>query len=135
MNEVKHSIRMHVLLMNGATAELAVFLMKMIDLYEDDDLGRRTTEANTLAYIMVESMALHVQRQVDSKAHKDENFPKHVMSQSDGLLVMIGKSRGLPDKIAAKYAVLSEIAAVLRALGTYTKAKYPEFTTASGQVL
>lgn len=133
--ELKHSIRTHMMMLGGPSPQLSVFLLKVVDFLEDADETRRNSEMANLAFAIVEAVALHVQQSVDAKSKKDSELPKHISSKSDGLLVIIGKSRGLPDKIQAKEAVLKEVAEVLRSLSTYTKGKYPEITTASGVVL
>lgn len=139
LEELKHSIRIHLMVMGGATSQLAVFLVKLIDLIEDADPVRKNEETAKLAFALVEATALHVQQSVDARAAqaitRRQPFPTSLQAKSDNLLIIIGKSRGLPDKIVAKNAVLKEVAETLRALSNYTKARYPDMTDVSGNIL
>lgn len=139
LEEIKHSVRTHLVIMQGPTPELAVFLVKLIDFLEDQDSARRRSEMGKLAFAIVEAVALHVQKSIDSRAQqavaKGQQFPKYIQDKSDNLLVIVGKSRGLPDKIAGKSAILKEIAEALRSLSTYTKARYPDITDLAGNIL
>ena len=133
--ELKHSIRTHLVVMGGPTPQLAVFLTKIIDFLEDKNVERYCVEMARLSLVIVEAVALHVQQSIDARAAKDPNFPSSIRNKSDNLLVIVGKSRGLEDKMVAKGAILKEVAETLRALSTYTKSKYPSITTADGKLL
>jgi hypothetical protein len=139
LEELKHSIKIHLIIMNGPSAQLAVFLVKLIDFLEDIDPHRRQAEMGKLAFAVVEAVALHVQQSIDTRAQqaqaKGNEFPNQIQAKSDNLLIIVGKSRNLPDKILAKNAVLKEIAEALRALTTYTKVKYPEIADRAGNIL
>lgn len=139
LEELKHSIRTHLVIMQGPTPQLAVFCVKLIDFLEDMVPIRRCDEMSKLAFSIVEAVALHIQQSIDTHAQrasgKNVQFPKNIQDKSDHLLVVLGKSRGLPDKISAKSALLKEIAETLRALSTYTKAKYPDITDIAGNIL
>lgn len=139
LEELKHSIRIHLLIMQAPTPQLAVFLVKLVDFLEDTDPARKRAEMAKLMFSIVEAVALHVQQSIDARAQqagaKGHQFPKQIQDKSDHLLVVLGKSRGLPDKIAAKSALLKEIAEALRGLSTYTKAKYPDITDIAGNIL
>lgn len=132
LNELKHSVQLHVTLMNGPSQQLAAFLLKVIDFVEDHDEKRRDSEIGKLAYIIVESLAVFVQRSIDDRAQKAEaqdiKFPPRIKQAGDNLLVVIGKSRSHDDKIGAKNVVLRAIADALRELATFTKADYPTIT-------
>lgn len=139
LEELKHSIRIHLLINQGPTPQLAVFLVKLVDFLEDPDPTRKKTEMGRLVFSLVESVAIHIQQSIDARAQqaaaKGHQFPKHIQDKSDHLLVVLGKSRGLPDKLAAKSALLKEIAEALRSLSTYTKARYPDITDIAGNIL
>lgn len=139
LEELKHSIRMHLLIMQGPTPQLAVFAVKLIDFLEDDDVGRKNAEMAKLSFVIVEALVIHIQQSIDAKAQqaviKGHIFPPHIQHRSDNLLVVLGKSRGLPDKIIAKNALLWEMAEALRSLSDYTRAKYPTLTDISGNPL
>lgn len=139
LEELKHSIRMHLVIMQGPTPQLAVFLIKIIDFLEDNDNVRRREEMAKLAFAIVEAIAIHVQQSIDGRAQqaaaKGQQFPTGIQHKSDNLLVVVGKSRSLPDKITAKNALLRETAEALRSLSTFTKAKYPDLTDSAGNIL
>lgn len=139
LEELKHSIKMHLLIMQGPTPQLAVFAVKVIDFLEDDNIERKNAEMAKLAFAIIEALVIHVQQSIDIKAQqavsKGSTFPPHIQQRADHLLVVLGKSRSLPDKIVAKSALLREIAEALRSLADYTKAKYPTLTDIVGNPL
>ncbi len=139
LEELKHSIRTHLAIMQGPSPQLAVFLVKLVDFIEDTDDTRRKSEMSKLSFSIVEAVALFVQQSIDQRAiqaaAKGHQFPPTIQIKGDNLLVMIGKARQLPDKIAAKNALLKEIAEALRSLSTYTKARYPDMTDVAGNIL
>jgi len=143
--ELKHSIMMHMRMHAGVSQQLAVFLIKMLDyvdeLYEalrqepserEKTLNKVKTNMENLAYVVIESVGMFVQQSIDDRKNRAENlkqeFPNHVSRLSDEILIVIGKTRGLPDKISAKNAVLQVTANALRGLSGYTSAKYPSIT-------
>ncbi len=139
LEELKHSIRTHLAIMQGPSPQLTVFLIKLVDFLEDKDETRRKTEMAKLAFAIVEAVALFVQGSIDQRAAqaatKGHQFPQSVQVKSDNLMVVVGKARQLPDKIIAKGALLKEIAEALRSLSTYTKARYPDITDVMGNIL
>jgi|10_taG_2_1085330.scaffolds.fasta_scaffold00790_9 hypothetical protein len=143
-DELRHSVHLHLMIMNGPTQQLAVFLTKTLDLIPDPgeetyDFASNDVEMGILAYSIIEALALHVQRSVDDRAaraqQRGEKFPVSVRQKGDEILVVVGKTRSSGDQVTSKNAVLKAIADALHALATVTKAKYPEIRTARGQVL
>lgn len=138
-NELKHSIRMHLLIMAGPTQQLCTFLVKLIDFMEDDKKDRKEKEMLGLSYSIIEGLALYVQRSIDERATKAKSagsmLPIDVAAASDEILVVIGKTRNLDDKRNAKYAVLRTVSEALKSLGNYTKAQYPQLTDADGGII
>jgi len=149
--ELKHSIYTHVLLQGGPSPQLSVFLVKLLDVVDDlynalENEGNRKTclarvekECADLSFHVIESLAIWLQRSFDERMikaqAKDETFPDNVKAHADQLLVLVGRSRGLPDKRAAKNAVLRGIAEALRALQSYTKSTYPEIRDLKNNLL
>jgi tRNA(Arg) A34 adenosine deaminase TadA len=92
-----------------------------------------------LSYNIVEGLALYIQRSIDERAEKskgsDAELPHYVKIASDEILVAVGKSRNLDEKVAAKHAVLSAVAAAIKALATTTKSQYPEIVDSTGAAL
>jgi hypothetical protein len=149
--ELKHSVYMHVTLQGGPSPQLSVFLVKVLDLVDDfyvaldnekereQRLARIEQECASLSFHIIESLALWLQKAFDERKGKAENrgdiFPSSVSMHGDNLLVLIGKSRNLPDKKIAKNAVLRGIAEALRALQSYTKSSYPEIRDVKNNLL
>jgi hypothetical protein len=150
-DQLRHSVHLHMMIMNGPTQQLAVFLAKALDfmpdyddptqelLYTPEALASVDAEMKVLAFSIVEAVALHIQRSVDDRAaraqQRGDKFPVAVRQKGDDILVVLGKNRSTEDQIAAKDTVLKAIAEALRALATVTRAKYPEIRNASGNVL
>lgn len=135
MRELKHSIRMHLLIMAGPSPQLCAFLVKTIDFIEDVDLDRRRTEMLALSFYIIEAIGIYIQKSIDVRAAKMPEMPEHVKHRGDEILVIIGKSRGIPDKIAAKNAVLRTVAEALDALGSFMKTTYPTMFDSKGNPL
>ncbi len=139
LTELKHSVHTHVVVMQGPTAQLAVFLLKVLDFIDDPDRERQQAEAVKLSYYIIEALAIYVQQVIDQRAAqagpRGHAFPESVKIKGDQLLIVVGRSRSLPDKIVAKIAVLREIADCLRALAAHTGAKYPEIMDSEGHML
>lgn len=149
--ELKHSIYTHVLLQGGPSPQLSVFLVKLLDVVDDlynalENEGNRKAclarvekECTDLSFHVIESLAIWLQRSFDERMMKaqakDEAFPDNVKAHADQLLILVGRSRSLPDKRAAKNAVLRGIAEALRALQSYTKSTYPEIRDLKNNLL
>lgn len=135
LDELKHSIQTHIVLMNGMSIQLGQFLLKMVDFIEDPDQARRDAEMAKLAYIIIEAVAVFVHQSIDDRAQKAEqrnvDFPARTRQAGDNLLVVIGKTRSSTDRIGSKNIVLRAIADALRELSNFTKTKYPSITDCS----
>lgn len=132
VEELKHSIQLHIILMTDMTKQLGQFLLKLIDFIDDNNITRRNAEMYKLSYLIIETLAVFVHQSIDDRADKAAeqgiNFPPRIKQAGDNLLVVIGKTRGHDDKIVAKNIVLRAIADALRELSAFTKAKYPTIT-------
>jgi|CXWL01.1.fsa_nt_gi hypothetical protein len=132
--ELKHSIKTHLMVMAGPTPQLAVFLLKTLDWFDEPPVGQsgRDQEMTNLAFTIVEAIGLFVHASVDKRNEQakqnQQTFPPRITQASDNILVVVGKCRGLDDKIAAKNAVLGAISASLKELALFTKSKYPAIT-------
>ena len=139
LKELKHSIRTHLMIMAGPSQQLCAYLTKLLDFFEDADVVRRNKESNALSFAIVEGVALFVQNSIDERGEKakalGQEFPQSIRRASDNIMILVGQSRSLEDKIAAKYAVLRAMAEALRALSNYTKAVYPEIYDSAGHPL
>lgn len=136
MDELKHSVRMHMLIFGGPSTQLAVFLIKLIDVMEDQDEDRRHTETLGLAYAIVEAIAIYVQKTIDNRymmQQKANNpLPERIKQSGDDILITMGKFRNR-DKVQAKDAVLAQVALALDELGKFTKTQYPTLVSSQGR--
>lgn len=136
LDELKHSIRIHLIIMNGPTQQLCSMLLKLPDILGDADSARRNKEVIELAYLIIEGVALYVQRSIDERAERANNqgqmFPQAAKLCGDNILVMIGSHRSSSDKMAGKLAVLKSVADALRGLSVFTKAIYPDIYDSNG---
>lgn len=139
INELKHSIRVHLLIMAGPSQQLCAFLVKTIDLIEDSDLDRKQQETIQLSFNIIEAVAIHVQQAIDARAkiakEKSNPMPENVRAYSDQILIALGKARGHTDKSAAKTSILASVGKALDALGTFTGAVYPTLFDIGGNKL
>lgn len=136
LDELKHSIRIHLIIMNGPTQQLCSMLLKLPDMLGDADSTRRNKEVMELAYLIIEGVALYVQRSIDERAERASNqgqmFPQAAKICGDNILVSIGTHRSSTDKMTGKLAVLKSIAEALRGLSVFTKAIYPDIYDSNG---
>jgi hypothetical protein len=139
IKELKHSIRIHLLIMAGPSQQLCAFLVKVIDLVEDEDIPRRKTETLQLAFNVTEAIALHVQQAIDArnKMSKDKGnpMPENVRRHADEIMVTVGQARSHPNKLEAKNSILAAVGKGLDALETFTKAVYPTIFDSAGNKL
>lgn len=139
LNEFKHSVRTHLVIMAGPSQQLSAFLLKVIDFFDDPNEEHRNQEMLALSFTIIEGIALYVQRSIDERIEKaktvGQEFSSNVQTASNNILIMVGQSRGLDDKIAAKNALLKSVADALRELSSLTKTTYPEIVDSAGKVL
>lgn len=131
LEELKHSIKIHLLLMNGPSQQLCAFLIKLMDFVEDHDNKRKQEEIDLLSFSIIEGLAFYLHRYIDEQISK-KDVPTYVKESSNNLLIKIGESRNLNNKIEAKYVVLSAISNSLKRLAEYSKSDYPRLFTAKG---
>jgi len=141
-DELKHSVHLHMLIMGGPTQQLAVLLTSIVDLLPgdpDQNFDEVDNQIKSLAYTIIESIALFVQRSIDERNVKAQNqggsLPEDVVKKGNNIWVMLGNSRGLPDKVSAKNSVLKVVAEALHALSATTGSKYPTINNACGDTL
>lgn len=143
MDELKHSIALHIMIHGGPSAQLAAFLVKLVDLVDDANAERKSTEATLLASVIAEAVAIHVERFVLAQLEQvgnltDADLVSRIRQRADGILMTIGvgkRHKENQDKIAVKNAMLSAAAAALRELSLLTKKEYPAFTDCQGNQL
>lgn len=143
LNELQHSVYTHVMVQGGPNPQLCVFLTKLLDFMDDMyaatqnpngapvRLERVETEVKALSFHIIESLAVWLATSLD-----DEKFQLHLRHQGRQLLVLIAKTKPLPDKIAAKDIILRGIADVIRSLKVANpKIAYPDVKDAKNNVL
>ena len=147
LDELKHSIKVHMILSAKPTEQLCVFLLKVVDAFETNDKEVRDSEMANLSFTIVEGIATFIHKSIDERIQKSKAikspFPQAVSHQCDEILILIGKGRQVisdvnstfKDKQNAKNVVLKGIANALRALATQTKAVYPDLYDSSSIML
>lgn len=139
LDELKHSIRLYLLVMNGPTQQLCLYLLKCVDFIDDTEAIKEkyastSQEMFNLSYSIIEGMSVYIHRHIDDLL-KENKLPKKIQPEADEILIMIGKTRSLDDKVAAKDALLSSVAKALRAVTNTNGTKYPQITNSNGVVL
>lgn len=139
VEELKHAIRTHVVLMNGVSDQLGAYLLKLIDFLTDNNEERRLKEIGQLAYNISEAVSLYVSGIIDSHINRHEAEKRPVSydlkRKNDEVLVEIGKWRSDPDKLAAKNAVLAAMAKALNMFSAETGMQYPQLVDVNGAPL
>jgi hypothetical protein len=137
--ELKHSIRVHMIIANGPSSKLCEYLLKLLDMFDDADKNVRDKETFELAFAIVEAVALNVHRSIDERYERAKNlrqpFPADLRAVNDNIMVHVGKLRSSDDKVTAKNIVLKATAEALRKLSAYTQAAYPDIYNADGVLL
>jgi len=139
IGELKHSIRIHLMIMAGPSQQLCVFLVKVIDLVEDTDIVRRKSETLQLAFNIIEAIAIHTQHAIDTRAkvakEKGISMPENVRKHADEIMIAVGRARSHSNKIEAKNSILQTVAKAFDALGSFTMAVYPTLFDSAGNKL
>ena len=139
VEELKHAVRTHIVIMNGVSDQLCAYLLKLIDFLTDANEERKNKEISHLAYSITESSALYVTGIIDSYVSRYESegkeFPSDVKRHADNVLVEIGKWRSSSDKIAAKNNVLAAVARTLDAFALETGTQYPKLVAVDGSLI
>lgn len=139
IDELKHSIRIHMLILGGPSQQLCAFLLKIIDLIEDDKSERRLEETSRLAFSIIEVVGIHTQQAIDSRYEvsrkKEHIMPESVRRKSDSILVAIGEARSTDDMVLAKNHILIAVASALDSLSTFTGSTYPTLFDSTGNRL
>jgi hypothetical protein len=118
ISELKHSIIASVAICDGPTAQLALFLTKLIDFLEDTDIDRNTPEIEQLAYEIIVGVATYTHRHYVMLL---KNPHKQTISQAvDNILIAVQQSRKT-DYISGKELVLQSIAIASKELAPITK--------------
>jgi len=147
--ELQHSVRTHIIVQAGPNPQLCVFLVKLLDIIDDlnvavheptgDEtrghikdmrLQRVEEECRTLAFCIIESLAVWLATSMDNK-----NLPAHAEDCGKQLLVLVAKARALDDKIAAKTLVLYGLADAMRVLKAHINVPYPDITDSKNNVV
>ena len=139
VEELKHAVRTHIVIMNGVSDQLCAYLLKLIDFITDTNQDRKDKEISHLSYNITESAALYVTGIIDSYVSnyqsEGKEFPSTVKHLADNVLVEIGKWRSSSDKIAAKNHVLNAVARTLDAFAAETGTQYPKLVAVDGSFI
>lgn len=139
IEELKHSIRTHIVIMNGVTDQLCAYLLKLIDFLGESNIAAKEREIEHLSYSILEASAIYISGTIDSYATRyvteGKEFPKTVKNKSDNVLVIIGSNRGNQNKLESKKAVLAAAADALNAFSEHTGMIYPKLVDIDGNQL
>lgn len=133
--EVKNSIRNHMVIAGGPSAQLAVLLTKLIDVMECEE---RDSELNKLAFHITESIAVSLCRAFSETLEASKSgFGLHesILAKRDELLVAIESSRKNTDYIVAKHELLKIMATFLKTANIHSSSRYPALIDADGNEL
>ncbi len=134
LEELKHSIRVYLLITRSPSPQLATFLMKIVDFLDDEDQERRRREMGKLALHIVVGSVLLVQKLMQHQMESAADDPP-LRLRCDELIVAIGKTRRMDDPIAAKNFLLKTMADGLRELSGRSKITFPAIADCAGNPL
>lgn len=103
--------------------------MKVIDFLEDDNIEHREAEMLSIAFLIVESIAIHIQQAISDSFVKHSSLgnpmPEEVRQHADKIMIVVGNSRNYNDKIEAKNNILAAIGKAFDSLSSFTGTIYP----------
>lgn len=136
VEELKHSIRTHIMLMNGVNEQLGAFLLKLIDFVTDADEDRKQREIMQLAYTIAEAASIYASGVIDSHIQRNETDGRsasvELKEANDNILVEIGRWRNKADKKMAKDNVLKALSNSLMVFSSETGGQYPQIVDLDG---
>lgn len=136
IEDLKHSIRTHIIVTNGVNDQLGAFLLKLIDFIVDKNEVRKLNEIRQLSYSITEAASIYVSSIIDGHVNKNESESKPVSQDlkdaNDNILIEIGKWRSKTDKVSAKSAVLKAMATALNLFSQETGIQYPQLVDNNG---
>ena len=131
IQELKHSIKLHLSMAGGPSAELCMYTLKLIDFLDEDPSDEEIAD---LSHSILKSVALKIGDTIEKYAEVDPQFPSAALKQ---VQVLKGRqsSTGSVVKEDSNELLLVEISKSLGMLKEYTKIEYPPIRDVSGKGL
>ena len=131
IQELKHSIKLHLSMAGGPSAELCMYTLKLIDFLDEDPSDEEIAD---LSHSILKSVALKIGDTIEKYAEVDPQFPSAALKQAQ---VLKGRqsSTGSVVKEDSNELLLVEISKSLGMLKEYTKIEYPPIRDVSGKGL
>ena len=132
IQELKHSIKLHMSMAGGPSAELCIYTLKLIDFLDEDPSDE---EIMDLSYSILKSVATKIGDAVEKYADADPQFPFATLKQGQVLKGWGLKAVKLSSlaKGGGNKSLSAEIAKTLDMLKEYTKIEYPPIRDISGK--
>ena len=134
--ELKNSIKLHLSMAGGPSAELCMYTLKLIDFLDEDPSDEEITN---LSYSILKSVALKIGDTIEKYAEVDPQFPSATLEQGQVLkdwppAIAVGQPIDLIGP-SGNEPLLAEIAKTLDMLKEHTKIEYPPIRDVSGKGL
>lgn len=123
LEELKHSMLLHMQIAGGYTDSLAKCSLKLIDIIEDSDSNHAADELEALAYILAKDL-------YESVKDRCTKYP-----ELNSLIAALDLGESADQNIENKNKHLKAVAILFRELGKYTGHEYPSITDANGDTL
>ncbi len=133
LDELKHSVRVYLLITRSPSPQLATFLLKVLDFVDDPDPARREAEIAKLSLHITVGTVFIVHKMMEHVMESTKDNSLRV--QSDELLVAVAKTRQMDDPLAAKSLLLAQLAPAIRTLGGKAKVNLPSILDCDGKPL
>ena len=127
IQELKHSIKLHLSMAGGPSAELCMYTLKLIDFLDEDPSDEEIAD---LSYSILKSVAIKIGDTIEKYAEVDLQFPSATLKQAQVL-----KGRQSFTGEGGNELLLAEISKSLDMLKEYTKIEYPPIRDVSGKGL
>lgn len=130
VEELKHSVKLHLDMAGGPSTELCVYLVKIIDFLNEPDEDH-TAEMNKISFAIVGSLSIAVFKSVVKRVNDSEEVSPALLKSAERLMELT-KDMNPPDPIVAKNLMLDALSDVLVGLNDITGIEYPEISHAGG---
>jgi hypothetical protein len=135
LQELKHSIKLHLSMAGGPSAELCTYTLKLIDFLDENPDSKEIAD---LSYFILRSIAINISDVIEKYANNDSKFSFAILKQGQVLKIKSDvdiENTKFDGVLSIKHDLLVEVAKALDMLKEHTKIEYPPIRDVSGKGL